>query len=82
MASQKESLTRKGLNTRWFIKMFNEICPHCKKAYMEEVYFCMDEGCFEGLFKCVLCLKETYIIKVAEEIRYEYPFEGGRWKRL
>ena len=59
--------------------MFNEICPHCKKFYMEPVYVVSDpRGYHEGLFMCPGCLKETFVAELKDKLMYEYPFEGVR----
>lgn len=54
----------------------NEICPHCKEAYMEPMMFTMAGEFFHGTFKCPFCRKESVVVNIGENLIYDYPFEG------
>jgi len=53
----------------------NYECPYCN-AYMEPMWFVSNIYVFEGMFKCLECRREVYVIHVDNDFVYGYPFEG------
>jgi hypothetical protein len=60
------------------VDYMNQICPFCKKEYMDAMWFTLDAYSMQGEFKCKRCRHETFITAIDDDAQYAYPFEELR----
>lgn len=53
-------------------------CRYCHSRILEPIWFVSDIFYFKGLFWCPICKKEHSVIKIEDNLIYEYPFEEIR----